>query len=95
MEPAADVNLGMGFPAIMPCAWGIGGLEVPLQHGELRTAALDDKPVNRIAAHRSANFAPKLLEKCHSLITLTAQCIPGGKRFLETPGLVAGEKGPN
>jgi hypothetical protein len=39
--------------------------------------------VNRIAAYRSANFAAKLLEKCHKSITLTAQCIPGCQRSVE------------
>jgi len=31
-------------------------------------AALNDKPVNRIAADGSANFAAKLLEKCHAFV---------------------------
>ena len=58
----------MGFPAEVPCSGRIGGLRVPFENGELRIAALNHKPVNRITGYRAADFTSEFLKRCHKLL---------------------------
>jgi len=69
-KPAADVNLGVRFAAVMTCAGCVRNLRFPLENGELRFTALDHEPVNRVAADCSANLAAELLERRHSFFSL-------------------------
>jgi hypothetical protein len=55
-EPAADVDLGVGFAAIVARAGRVGGFLGPLEDGQLRTAAVDDKPANGIPILLAADF---------------------------------------
>jgi hypothetical protein len=61
----------------MACALSIRGLRIPLQHGELRTVALNYKPMNGIAANGSANLAAKLLEKGHFFVASMSGLLKG------------------
>jgi hypothetical protein len=51
----------------VPCAGCICGLRVPFENGELRIAALNHKPVNRIAGYCSADFTSEFLKRCHEI----------------------------
>src|SRR5580658_2992970 len=55
-EPAADINLGVGFAAIVARAGRIGGFLGPLEDGQLRTVAVDDEPAHGILALLTADF---------------------------------------
>ena len=56
LEPAADVDLRVGFAAIVARARRIGGFLGPFVDGQLRAVAVDDDPAHRIFALLAANF---------------------------------------
>lgn len=56
LKPAADVDLCVGFAAVVTCAGRVGGFFGPLENGKLRVAAMDDNPANRIIAFFAADF---------------------------------------
>ena len=56
----------MGFAAVVPCPGRICGLRVPFENRELRIAALNHKPVNRIAGYYAADFTSEFLKRCHN-----------------------------
>src|SRR6266481_871985 len=68
VKPSANVHLSVGFPAVVPCAGCICGLRVPFENSELRIAALNHKPVNRIAGYRSTDFTSEFLKRCHEIL---------------------------
>ena len=72
VKPSANVHLSVGFPAEVPCSGRICGLRVPFENSELRIAALNHKPVNRIVGHRSADFTSEFLKRCHKLLIVSA-----------------------
>ena len=55
-EPAADVDLGVGFAAIVACAGRTSGFLGPLEDGQLRAVAVDDEPADGILALLTADF---------------------------------------
>src|SRR3989442_12410558 len=69
------VRLGVGFPAVVPCSGRICGLRVPFENSELRIAALNHKPVNRIAGYCPADFTSEFLERRHKFVMVTK--VPG------------------
>ena len=56
LKPAADVDLGVGFAAIMPCVGSTSCFFRPLQNCKFGVAALDYNPAHRIIALDPANF---------------------------------------
>src|SRR5579885_3330831 len=65
IKPAADEDLGVGFAAEVAGRGSAGDLQVPLVHGQLEVAAFDDEPMQRIGAHRAADFALELFQRRH------------------------------
>ena len=55
-EPATDVDLRMGFAAIVPGAALIGSILVPLEYGQFRVTAVDDDPSHRTLGFFAADF---------------------------------------
>jgi hypothetical protein len=55
-EPAAYVNLGVGFSAIMPGAGCVGHFFCPPVDGELAAVAVDGDPAHGIVALFTADF---------------------------------------
>src|SRR5260221_12190527 len=90
VKPSADVDLSVGFPAVVARAGRIGRLRVPFEHRELRIAALNHKPVNWRAGDCSADFTSEFLKRGHQILIVSkaarAHCnasVPwscGGKR---------------
>src|SRR5713226_2471773 len=58
----------MGLPAEVPGSSRICSLRVPFENSELRIAALNHKPVNRIAGYCSADFTSEFLKRCHEIL---------------------------
>ena len=56
LKPAADVDLCVRFSAIMASARRVGVLFCPLIDGQMRAAAIDDEPANRLFALLATNF---------------------------------------
>ena len=65
VKPSANVHLSVGLPAVVPCSGRICGFRVPFENRELRIAALNHKPVNRIAGYCPADFTSEFLKRCH------------------------------
>ena len=65
LKPSADVNLGMGFSAIVPCPSRIGRFGVPFDNSEVRASALNHEPVSGICGYYSANFTTEFAYRCH------------------------------
>ena len=63
IEPSADVDLGMRFPAEVPRAGRVRGFQVPPENSELRITALNHKPMGGVAVHRSTNFTFEFLKR--------------------------------
>jgi hypothetical protein len=57
LQPAADVNLSMGFAAEVPRAGRIGDVGVPLVQTKFGFSATDDEPMNGSTGHGTADFA--------------------------------------
>jgi hypothetical protein len=55
-KPAADVNLRVGFTAIVPRVRRVGSFFRPFEDRQLRIAAVDDNPPHRIVALDTANL---------------------------------------
>jgi hypothetical protein len=71
VKPSANVHLSVGFPAEVPCSGRICGLRIPFENSELRLAALNHKPVNRIAGYRSADFTSEFLKRGHKFLIVS------------------------
>jgi hypothetical protein len=79
VKPSANVHLSVGFPAEVPCSGRICGFRVPFENSELRIAALNHKPVNRIAGYRSADFTSEFLKGCHKFLIVSESAGQHGK----------------
>jgi hypothetical protein len=55
-KPPADINLRMGFAAIVPCVGRVGSLSRPLEDAQRLIAAVDNHPFHRIIALFSADL---------------------------------------
>jgi hypothetical protein len=55
----------MGFATKVPRTFRAGCIRVPAKNRELLFSALDDKPVNRIAADDPAHLTPVFPQSCH------------------------------
>ena len=64
-EPAADVDLGVAFAAVVAGAGGFGGFVGPLEYGEVGITALDYEPADGIAGDDAANFTSEFLKRGH------------------------------
>src|SRR6266581_5519569 len=67
VEPATDVNLGMGFAAVMPGSRRVGGLRIPPVHGQIGISTSNDEPVDGIGGNESTDFTSEFLQRCHAL----------------------------
>jgi hypothetical protein len=56
VEPAADVDLGVGLATKMSGTGRIGGFRTPAKDRQLRASALNDEPMHRVAVDDSADF---------------------------------------
>src|ERR1700739_3628538 len=54
LKPAADVDLCVGFAAIMARMGGVGGLLGPFKYRQLLVAAMNDHPFHRVLAFLTA-----------------------------------------
>ena len=70
IEPAADIDLGVGFSAEMPGSIRVRVVFVPAEHCELNVAALNYEPVHRVVGDRTADFASEFLKRGHDFIPL-------------------------
>ena len=66
VEPAADVDLGVSFAAIMPGSGRVGGFRTPPVHGKLGISTPNHEPVDRITGHASADFTSEFPQGCHA-----------------------------
>jgi len=57
IKPPANEHLRVSFAAEMTSGRSVRRLEIPLINGKLRVTALNDKPMDRVRGHDSANFA--------------------------------------
>jgi hypothetical protein len=67
-EPAADVDLGVSFAAIVASSGFIGDLGVPAVHREFGVSAVNHEPVERVAADGTADFTTKFLQSRHAFV---------------------------
>lgn len=56
LKPAADIHLGVGFAAIVPGMGLVGRFLGPLENRELRIAAMDHDPPDRLIGLLTTNF---------------------------------------
>jgi hypothetical protein len=56
LEPAADIDLGVGFAAVMARTALVGGFLVPLEYRQLCIAAVYDDPSSRVLTLLTADF---------------------------------------
>jgi len=71
VEPSADVHLGVGFAAEVPCPIRICGRRVPPENGQLGIATSNHKPVCGIVGHDSADFTSVFVKRCHRSLMVT------------------------
>jgi hypothetical protein len=67
LEPAANVDLRMGFSAEMAGSGCVRRIAIPLEHGEIGITALDHEPVIWVIRDPATNFASELLQGCHAM----------------------------
>jgi len=72
----------VGFPAEVPRSGGICGLRIPFENREIRIAALNHKPVNRIAGYCPANLTSKFLKRCHKFLTIDQRATGYLRQFI-------------
>jgi hypothetical protein len=65
IEPAADVNLGVSFSAVVPGAGGVSDIGIPTEHGKVGIPTSDDEPVDGIASYDPADLTSVFLQSCH------------------------------
>lgn len=56
LEPTADIDLGVGFAAVVARAPLVGGFLVPLENRQLFITTVDHNPPHGILAFLSADF---------------------------------------
>ena len=61
LEPAADIDLRMAFPAEVPGSLCIGSRSVPLKNRELSIPALNHEPMYGIIGYSAADLTSKFL----------------------------------
>src|ERR1700691_1448467 len=65
-EPAADIDLGVGFATKMPGGGTIGGSQIPLDDRERLISAFNNEPMDRVVTDDPANLALKLFQTRHT-----------------------------
>src|ERR1700684_2777369 len=65
IEPAADIDLGVGLAAVVAGGGGGGGFGGPNIEGGSGIFTTNDEPVERSAGDDSADFTSVFLQGCH------------------------------
>lgn len=79
-KPSADIYLSVAFTTEMPSGWACGSGQLPLDDCELRIAALDHKPMDRILIHDAANLASKFLQTRHAFSVTLQEIVERRRR---------------
>ena len=67
LEPAANVDLRVGFSAEMAGSGRIRSIGIPPKYSELGITALDHEPVIWVISDPAADFALELPLSCHAM----------------------------
>ena len=68
VKPAADIDLGMSFTAVMSGSGRFGGFRIPPVHRKIGISTSNHEPVDRIGGYEPADFTPEFLQRCHEFI---------------------------
>ena len=80
IKPAADVDLRVGFSAVMTSSCRFGDLGTPAVNRKIGISAVNHKPVQWIGGHDTADFATEFLQcrhefvPCRSRVRLASHC---------------------